>query len=276
MNKLPYVISEELDLNIRNTQSVINTDKLDAFRENLDTDLRNMGKQPYWVPSSTITAGLNRITQQTQLPVVSLDDRYLTAADQYLGISRGTDSNLNDDGYAARYNYPPIDKQLEQIAALGSEIMLADDVLFSGEMIAWLSERLARTGVKIGAVAVGIAMQEGITKLAAQGIDVNAAIVFDDVEDELCERDLAVVPGSGRRVASAGANALYFDVDNGKPEQWASISTDTAAAFCANSLQRSMKLLQPSIPMSSVGRFIGYGTEGTAVATLSKRLNELS
>lgn len=277
MEKLPYVISEELDINRRDTASVVKRNTLDIFRESLDTDLRAMGKQPYWVPSSDIASGLSRAIQNTQLPVVSLDDRYVTGADRYLGISRSVDMYLNNEGYAARQGYSVLEKQLEQIASCGREILLVDDVLFSGEMVTWLGDKLAQSGVRLGAVAVGVAMQDGINRLAGQGIDVIADIVFDAVEDEICERDLALVPGSGRRVASLEANALYFDTDNGKPEQWASIEPNAASAFCASSLERSLRLLRPGVPMSSIGKFIGYDdTQGTAANTITKRLGELS
>jgi len=271
----PYIISAELDLPNTDLRQIIKPSAVEGFREDLDADLRAMGKNTLWVPSGTIQNGLEQAVAQTTLPVVSLDDRYVSSADQYLGISRGVDPVLRDDGYVARRGYPAIEQQIKKIPALGSEIVLVDDVLFSGEMVSWLAGMLKPYGVKIGAAVVGIAIREGIDKLAAEGIEVSALRVFDSVDDELCERDFAVVPGSGRRINATGSNALYFDAQNGKPDTWASIPPQSTASFCANSLKRSIALLQPGVPMKALGRYLGYGTGGTGITQLTNRLGEL-
>ncbi len=272
----PYVISAELDLATADLEQIVNQNRIESFREGLDADLRAMGKNTLWVPSSTMQGGLERAIATTKLPVISLDDRYVSSANQYLGISRGIDPLLNDSGYVARRGYPSIGAQLGRTSSLGKEVMLVDDVLFSGEMIAWLSDSLTPYGVKIGAVAVGIAIQEGIDKLALEGIEVQAAEVFDEVEDEICERDFAVVPGSGRRIDALAANALYFDTKNGKPARWASISPSSAETFCVSSLRRSIDLLQRDVPMELLGKFLGYGVSGDAASQIINRLGEIS
>lgn len=271
----PYVISAELDLRTADLGEIVKQDNIEGFRQSLDVDLRQMGKETLWVPASTMQDGLKRAIAKTNLPVISLDDRYVSSANQYLGISRGVDPLLNDDGYVPRRGYPSIQGQLSNVASLGKEVMLVDDVLFSGEMVAWLADSLRPYGVRIGAVAVGVAIKEGIDKLALQDIDVNATEVFDEVEDEICERDFAVVPGSGRRIDALATNALYFDTENGKPEQWASIASGSSDSFCMSSLKRSIDLLRPGVPMELVGKFLGYGTNGNATTQLSKRLGEL-
>lgn len=271
----PYVISAELDLATADLKQIVRRDKIETFRESLDADLRAMGKETLWVASSTIGNGLEQAIASTKLPVVSLDDKYVRAADQYLGISRGVNSLLRDDGYVARRGYPSIKKQLRKIPSLGSEVMLADDVLFSGEMVAWLADALETYGVRLRTVAVGVAIAEGIEKLEAEGIDVNASVVFNEVEDEICERDFAIVPGSGRRIDALDANALYFDTKNGNPEKWASISPEASNEFCISSLCRSLALLQSNVSMQAVGKFLGYSTEGDASLQIARRLEEV-
>jgi hypothetical protein len=272
----PYVISAELDLATADLEQIVNQNRIESFREGVDADLRAMGKDIRWVPSSTIRRNLARAIATTNLPVISLDDRYVSSASQYLGISRGIDPLLNDDGYVARRGYPSIKEQLGKTSSLRKEVMLVDDVLFSGEMIAWLSDSFRPYGVRIGAVAVGIAIQEGIDKLALEGIEVQAAEVFDEVEDEICERDFAVVPGSGRCIDALAANALYFDTKNGKPDRWASISPSSTETFCVSSLKRSIDLLQRDVPMELLGKFLGYGTGGDAASQITTRLGEIS
>lgn len=290
----PYVISAELDLVNAGLEQLVKKEAIENFRETLDADLRAMGKETLWVPSSRMQSGLEKDIQKTSLPVVSLDDRYVSSADQYLGISRGVrgigdpydftgswPAPFVDAGYVPRVGYEPIAKQLSRVAELGSEIVLADDVLFSGEMVAWLSSELEAYGVKIGAVICGIAIQEGIEKLDLEGIAVSATETFDQVEDELCERDFAMVPGSGRRADRAdiddfypvGANVLYFDNEYGNPERWASIPTENTQTFCASSIARSRDLLKPEVPMSALGCFVGFSRiQGIAAKELDKVL----
>lgn len=262
----PYVISEELDMI---DDEYIQKNAIDAFRRNLDEDLRGMGKNTEWVSSAALRQGITRLTQNTGLPIVSLDDRYVRSADGWIGMSCGADENLRDSGYAPRVGYPTIASQLDNVAKLGSsEIVLVDDVVFSGDMVARLDAELRERNVRIGAVVCGILVGEGGQKLNRMGIDVDAVRTFDDVDDELCERDFAVVTGSGRRIASLDANALYFCNRYGKPAEWASIPEDSVAAFAANSYRRSAQLLDPSANMNDIGRFYGIDNYVNAACAL--------
>lgn len=272
--KKPYVISAELDTTaVRNSQ-IINQDRLEDFRESLDTDLCTMGKETVWVGSNELQNGLAGFVKNTRLPVVSLDDRYVPTTTK-LGISRGVDSNLIDTGYVSRDSYPTLEQQFASIKSIGREIVIADDVLFSGEMIAWLAEKLKQQDIKIGAVVCGIAIREGIEKIATLGIDVSAVREFDTVDDEICERDFAVVPGSGRRMADSAKNALYFDPTYSNPEQWASIPRSQIRDFAVRNYQRAANLLQPAVPLRDIGSFFGL-PDGNAAGVLDDRSVQIS
>lgn len=268
----PYVISEELDMI---DSSYIQNNNVNEFREGLDTDLRNMNKDTVWVSSSDIRQGLEKVAGRTSVPIVSLDDRYMSSADIMVGISRGVDQNLNDVGYMPRVGYPSICEQLDKVTRLGSEVVLVDDVIFSGDMILSIVQELQRRKVKVGAVACGVLIGEGAAKINASGIDINAVRAFDDVEDEICERDFAVVPGSGRRIESVGANALYFSSQFGKPAKWASIPDGSVNEFSANSFVRSANLVNLSVNMQTIGRFYGLRYNGNARQILLNNVAQL-
>lgn len=270
--KKPYVISAELDLASSTIDGIIQNNQLDRFRESLDADLRNCDKQTEWVSSGQLRTGIEKLTAAARLPVVSLDDRYLRTADTYLGISRGIDLGLNDAGYTARFGYPDIEKQLDSIIKVGTEVVLADDVLFSGDMALNIANALAMRKVKVRGFLCGIAIREGVDKLAAENIDVSCVREFDDVEDEICERDFALIHGSGRKLANVDAQALYFDSLYGKPEAWASIPQSKIGDFCVKSLQRNLKLLNPDVPIEAIGTFVGYEQAGTALQVLRNRI----
>ena len=264
----PYVISEELDII---DADYIQKNKIDEFRESLDDDLRSMGKNTTWVSSNELRQGMNNIIAKTRLPIASLDDRYVTSADGWIGMSRGVDGNLNDIGYLPRVGYLSIARQLDEIASIGDEIVVVDDVVFSGEMICKLKEELQKRNVKIGAVACGILIGEGAEKLQDAGINIEAVRVFDEVDDELCERDFAVVAGSGRRVKSPAVNALYICNEFGKPTEWASIPSPYVNEFAYNSYIRSKGLIKPDAEMQDIGRFYGFDSRGNARVTLGSR-----
>ncbi len=233
-----------------------------------------MNKDVILVPSNQLADGIRVRQLQASLPVVSLDSTYTTDADLQIGISRAITPTMNDALYSARAGFDSISNQLDRIAELGSEVQIMDDVVFSGEMMLWLSEQLAARSVKIGRVVCGIAIGEGITTLSNAGIDIDPVLTFDEVDDELCERDLFLSPGSGRRVPAVGANALYFDTKYGRPEQWASIPPDNAESFYRNCLERSLTILRPSIPLSAMGQFIGYRGDLTVEEAIKVRLSE--
>lgn len=264
----PYIISEELDLL---NDDYIQKGALNAFREDLDENLRALGKNTLWVASSDLQQGIALRASQTQLPIVSLDDRYTILADERIGVSRGVDENLNDIGYVSRVGYSSLDKQLDAAAKMRKEITLIDDVVFSGDMIVWLDTELRKRNAKIASVICGIAIGGGLQRLSEQGVGVDAVRIFDDVDDELCERDLAVVAGSGRRIESIAASALYFCDQYSRPTEWASIPEASVADFAARSFRRSASLLNRSISIKDIGRFYGIESDINAVDALLQK-----
>lgn len=274
MEKLPYIISGDLDMPGEKTRG-IEPCRLAEFRACLTNDLEKQGKLVSWIESGEIRDYFRQNTRRSRLPVLSIDDRYIPAGTSLLGLSRAVSSSLDDEGIAARAGFRSVEEQLNAIAAVQKEIMLVDDVIFSGDMAVWVVDQLAVRDIKVKQVVAGIAIKEGMEKIAGKGIDVAALYSYEWVEDEVCERDFAFVPGSGRRMASSGANALYWDAAYGRPPEWASIRPDAALDFTASSLERSLRLLKPDTTMGWVGRMNGYATDGLAANALRQRMEVL-
>lgn len=272
----PYIISGEFDLSNTPQQTIIRSEKLAGTRRSLTEELQGMGKNVTWIEAAAIADGINAKKLESTLPTISLEEIYTTAPDGRLGISRGTDSTFSDTEYQSRAGYDTTTEQLDQIASLGREVQLVDDVVFSGEMMTWVIEELGRRRTLVSRVIAGIAIKEGIERLNAIDVPVEAVFTFDDVEDEICERDLFLSRGSGRRLNEGQGSALYFDDIYGKPTTWASIPEEYQQSFCLNSLERSLQLLQPGVPMSAIGQFLGYSPDDTAQESVRKRLTEAS
>ena len=270
----PYVISGEFDLLGNSQKRIMQTNKLEMVRESLVDDLEAMGKNVTWVSAQDVARGINKRVSASQLPVVTLDEVYVTSPNARIGISRGSDDVLNDAGYMPRVGYGSIKDQFDAVALLGPEVQLIDDVVFSGEMMSWVINEFQKRNVRVGRVVCGIAIKEGIELLDDLGIPVESVYMFDDVEDEICERDLFVAKGSGRRLSNEQGNALYFDDKNGRPERWASIPPNSTSDFCLRSLERSLTLLRPDVLMCEVGQFYGYPVEGLAQSAIRTRLAE--
>ncbi len=271
----PYVISAELELRNSRVTPLIRTESVDLLRDSLTTDLQTMGKNTLWVDANNLQQGINRLIKQSKLPVLSLDDRYTVAVpDGRLGISRGVDESLNDIGYVPRAGYVELERQFNTAQKLGNEVQIVDDVLFSGEMMLWIDKQLKQRDMRIGRVVCGIAIGEGVERLESQGISVDSVSYFADVEDEICERDFFIVPGSGRRIASTQQNALYFDTANANPTKWASIPKLSAQRFFNSSLERSRQLIRPGTQMQQIGSFTGFNLTGDATTVIEARIQE--
>lgn len=245
IEKKPYVLSEEFDLWLPDKDFLIQRNQIEPFRCGLEDDLRAMGKNVEWVSSDLLRQGINERIARTALPVVSLDDRYVTDADAFLGVSRGVDENLEGSGYAPRVGYESIDEQLQQIQRLGQrEIVVVDDVLFSGGVVAYAAEQLQPYGIEVKSVICGVAVGEGVEAMTELGVEVDAVVYYDEVEDEICERDATALVGSGRRIASIGRSALYFDPIYGRPTEWMSIGVSDVKSFAVNNYRRNLSLIR--------------------------------
>ncbi len=69
--------------------------------------------------------------------------------------------------------------------------------------------------------------------------------------------------------------ALYFDVEFGLPNEWASIANDQERELCINSIERSLRLNKPCVPLKQTGQFYGYDVSGDVQSALKKRLGDL-
>lgn len=270
----PYVISADLETV---SGDYLIPSAVDDFRSSLTADLANMGKHVEWVEFSELKQGMRQLVNDTHLSVISLDDRYVETSNNYLGISRSVDESLEDAGYDGRIGHEPVKDQLDRVAVElhGQEVVLVDDVVFSGENACWLTEQLADRGVRVRAIVAGVAIGgEAEERLEAYGVDLSYVRLFPEVEDEVCERDFAFVTGSGRKVNGKQQSALYFDSVFGKPAQWASIAEAQVDEFCIASIVRNTALIRGDYPMDQIADFLGYDCNQTVGQCLASALTQ--
>ena len=185
------------------------------------------------IAASRISREIRKLVQRTGLEPVSMDKVYLST-DPSIKVARIMNRSLKDCGLGPRFGALAVQEQLLSIKA--SEIVLVDDVLFSGRVITEIISFLEKIGVKVPKIVAGIAIGEGKTRIQEKTkTEVLSARYYQEVIDEICERDFYPgVPLSGRLIAGTKVEtgAPYLE-PFGKPREWASIPQEkTFSRFC--------------------------------------------
>jgi len=196
------------------------------------------------VSAGEVKNGMRKFIRQTELSVVSMDRVYIRTNPE-IQIARVVDRYLNDCGIEPRFGAPSIQEQLVRVKEKYSEIVLVDDVLFSGNVMTEIISSLEKIGIAVPAVIVGIAIGEGVEKIQKQtDSEVLSVKYYREVIDEICERDFYPgVPLSGRFIADEkteiGSPYLH---PFGKPCDWASIPQDEEKEFSVFCLRQTVRL----------------------------------
>lgn len=203
------------------------------------------------VEEELIRSGLVRLIEEIEYPVVSLDRAYVKDTDPNLAgffdMTRAVDKNFNGIGIHPRPGALSINNQLFSFANYsGTEqpIALVDDVVFSGEGIVEIAQKFAEIGRPVRKIITGVGITEGIELVEKNDIEISVVTEFDEVIDEVCERDfISGVPMSGRTVIDGDVSwsAPYF-APFGDAVRWASIPDEAERKFSEFCLRLSVQL----------------------------------
>lgn len=283
----PYVVSADSRGLMKswareNKLTLPNDEYFQGMLKDLEATLRQYFSEVDIVPEDFLRQGLNGLIKSSPVPVVSLDRAYINPKQSnlvgFLDATRTVDSNLNSTGLGSRALEITLERQIGQLAAKqsGKAIALADDVIFEGKTMLQLVQKLRNKGVAVDAILAGISIREGKELLEQNGVRVDSLIVYDQVIDEICERDFVVgSPYSGRSVVNGkgiieGAPYLY---PFGKPIEWASIPPEEAINFSLFALSQSLQLWakteqlsRQSIPTQQVSKPVFGLPEGKSMS----------
>jgi hypothetical protein len=209
------------------------------------------------VPHDELKAGIDRLAGGSPYPVVSFDRAYADADTPnligYIDVTRFVDRTYGDLGVHGRDGYPfgrseNYNRFYVDSKAGPQAIVLVDDVIFSGENLAADIGYLRRLGRPVKQVIAGVGIGEGVRTIEATGTAVTSVRYYEDVIDEVCERDFfACVPLSGRTVLDTSNpsyprwSAPYFE-PFGNPQKWASVPVQSVERFSRSCLIRSITL----------------------------------
>lgn len=126
-----------------------------------------------------------------------------------------------------------------------TEIVLADDVIFSGNVAKTIISEFAKYQIKVIGIRAGIATIASFTNFANLPLGIKCGFILGDkVIDQICERDFYFgIAGSGISVLQE--NKIYkspYFIPFGNPIERASIPPNTATTFSKSCLTRSIAL----------------------------------
>jgi len=251
MNKPPYVVSGDIHWLIREwtEKSNLKTPGEPFFcdlRNNFCGYMRSIFTDLEFISENEIAKKLNRLLSFNELPIISLEPIYCKS-NLNIGTTRAVDENLLDIGVRERSGSPAITKQFYKILRSGvKKAALVDDVIFSGGGMIEICNKFSAIGITIPIIFAGIGIGDGVRKLRKLGIEVKCCRYFEEVIDEVCERDFYPgVPLSGRQLMSNHENVgIPYLLPFGNPFGWASIPEKFHQEFSIFCLDQTIRLFQ--------------------------------
>ena len=252
----PYVVSADTQgllkiWALKNNLTLPNDLYFEAMLRDLERTLNQFFSEVDVIPENFLRQGLNELISTSAYPVISLDRAYINNGQKniigFIDATRTVDAELNSVGLGSRVIEATLTRQLNQLATIqaGKTINLVDDVIFEGKTMFQLVQKLRNRGVTVDTVFSGITILEGQELLENNGVGIKSLLVYDQVVDEICQRDFVVgAPYSGRSVVNnngviEGAPYLY---PFGKPVEWASIPAESATDFSLFLLSQALQL----------------------------------
>lgn len=180
------------------------------------------------------------------IPIVTLDKIYLEPDEQYIFFLDCT--RVNGTNEIVSRKSESLDSQIKRITKVlpSKEIILVDDVVFSGSVLRSIIKRFRDYGIKVVGIISSICSYEGyeyFNKSLKYGIKTKV-LMLEDVIDQICERDFYFgVAGSGIMISTDDGmyKAPYFK-PYGNPYERASIPLEYVDFFSRGCLERSLYL----------------------------------
>ncbi len=245
----PYVVSADLGLLLSRWAhssgfSAPSEKALETLRTRFTNRMSSMFPSFEMLDERELESGISDLVSQYGRPVISLDRVY--ARDGiYLELSRAVDIHRKDAGLQQRANSKSPSDQFDDIARLlvGQDVVVVDDVIFEGKVIERVTNELHTRGVRVSAVVAAVAVSEGVARIAELGIETRCLHLYDEVLDEVCERDFYPgAPFSGRSLQGHDNIGLPYIAPFGLPEQWASIPPEAALEFSRFCIEQTIQL----------------------------------
>ena len=235
--------------------SVLTT--IDELRSDFKQDTNNIfASNVEIITEDEMESSITRSTNSfiNKLPIVTLDAIYLTPNNEsiyFLDCTR-LDKENNLVSRSDMNNPYSVKIQIKKLATLfklqgETEIVIADDVIYSGSVIQKVINLFNQEGIKVKAIISAITTKSAQKNILNNlNIPILSEIILEDtVIDQICERDFYFgITGSGiatRTEDNTIKKAPYF-IPFGDPITRASIPESEAISFSNNCILRSLRL----------------------------------
>lgn len=251
MKNLPYVVSADIYLLLSKWAKQKNfTLPCDEFfvklRKEFSAYMSKIFSNFELISEKEILEHSTNIVLKNNLPIISLDTIYFSS-DYLIELTRSVSPEGLDKGLRHRFGSDTLLKQLNTLRNSGiKEVCIYDDVIFSGVLAERIIRLLSMLGINVSKFYAGIGIQEGIDKIENSfSIEVNCAHTYNQVIDEVCERDFYLgIPYSGRSLIDEDNLGLSYILPFGKPEAWASIPNEYQESFSIFCINQTIKLFE--------------------------------
>jgi hypothetical protein len=251
MKNLPYVVSADIYLLLTKWAKLkgFTLPKEEFFiklRKEFSSYMSKIFPNFELISEKEILEHSTNIVLNNNLNIISLDTIYFSG-DYLIELTRSVSSDGLDKGLRHRFGSDTLLRQLNTLKNSGiKEVGIYDDVIFSGVLAERIIRLLSTLGINVSKFYAGIGIKEGIDKIEnLLSIEVNCAHVYNQVVDEVCERDFYLgIPFSGRSLIDENNLGLSYLLPFGKPEAWASIPSEYQETFSIFCINQTIKLFE--------------------------------
>ncbi len=250
MKNKPYVVSADIYLLLgkwaRQKKFILPEKEFFAeLRRGFSSYMFQMFSNFELISEGEISKHIQNVTIASKLHSVSLDQIYFSS-NSSIELTRNVNLQGEDRGIQHRFGNPNLLRQLRQLKVSGiKEVCLVDDVIFSGVLIERVIKLLSNMEISVPVVCAGIGIQEGIDRIICNKREVICKKVYEEVIDEVCERDFYLgVPFSGRSLIGSENVGLPYILPFGKPREWASIPLEFQKAFSEFCINQTVVLFE--------------------------------
>ncbi|OGG47632.1 hypothetical protein A3D66_01240 [Candidatus Kaiserbacteria bacterium RIFCSPHIGHO2_02_FULL_50_9] len=249
VSALPYVVSADVRLLLEGWAKTADFKMpeerfFEELREEFSTYMKKIFPSFEFLHENTILAEMQELMKECGLPIVSLDRAYWHS-NLAIELSRNVGTDMSDLGLAPRSGTPSLEQQVSFIASQAVEVVLVDDVIFSGDLIESVITSLKRCGVGVRAVYAAVGVANGVNRVQQHVEKVRCIRLYRAVRDEVCERDFYPgVPFSGRSLVGGDNVGLPYVLPFGNPVEWASIPQDCVDDFSRFCIRQTRTLFR--------------------------------
>jgi len=215
------------------------------LRSEMRQQLLSIFPQVEMLTEDEIRVPLMRLARGTRLPIVSLDQTYCPS-EHMLQLTRASKLDKTNAGMTHRSGSDTIEQQVRTMAkSVQGDVVLVDDVIFSGDMIAErIFPLLLQHGINVRVVVAGVGVGAGVA-LVSEVAEVKCVREYPRVIDEICERDFYPgVPLSGRTLLGHENTGMAYVLPYGDPISWASIPEKAVVPFSRFCLVQTYRLFR--------------------------------